>query len=272
MSSMSPGSVVWFEIGTSDTAVVRDFYGSVLGWTFETDQDSSTDGRVYTRVIAPGAPWPMGAIEQGGACGEVINLSVLSADVHDDVERLEKLGATVVVPPTAVGEVTVFARLRDPLGNTFALFSRTASQALEERAAATEEHIEQAAHAPVPGGFAWFEIGTTDPQATREFYEAAFGWRFEKDDSAGGKPYFNVFTGNEWPSGGMYDHSTGPGGTDYTMPSFLVTDVAATVARSTAAGATVEHGPDDNPDGLVFARLTDPKGNRFGLFSMPRQP
>lgn len=272
MSFMSPGSVVWFEIGTADTAAVRDFYGSTLGWSFETDHDSSTDGRVYTRIIAPGAPWPMGAIEQGGTGGEVVNLSVLSADVHDDVERLKKLGATVVVPPTAVGEVTVFARLRDPLGNAFALFSRTTSQKLEERAAATEEHIGQAAHAPAPGAFAWFEIGTTDPRATRAFYEAAFGWRFEKDESAGGKPYFNVFTGDEWPSGGMYDHSSGPGGADYTMPSFMVTDVAATVARSTAVGATVEHGPDGNPDGLVFARLIDPKGNRFGLFSMPQQP
>ncbi|MCC3771286.1 VOC family protein [Streptomyces sp. UNOC14_S4] len=272
MSSISPGSVVWFEIGTAGTAAVQDFYGPLLGWAFETDHDSSTDGRVYTRIIAPGAPWPMGAIEQGGTGGEVINLSVLSADVHDDVERLTKLGATVLVPPTAVGDVTVFARLRDPLGNAFALFSRTTSQQLEERAASTEEHIEQAAYAPAPGSFAWFEIGTTDPQATREFYEAAFGWRFEKDDSAGGKPYFNVFTGNPFPSGGMYDHSTGPGGADYVMPSFLVTDVPATVTEATAAGAAVEHGPDGNPDGLVFARLKDPHGNRFGLFSMPAPP
>ncbi|MFI6768904.1 VOC family protein [Streptomyces sp. NPDC050355] len=192
----------------------------------------------------------------------------MSLDVHDDVERLEKLGATVAVPATAVGEVAVFARLRDPLGNAFALFSRTSSRELEERAAATEEHIEQAACAPAPGGFAWFEIGTTDPQASQDFYRQAFGWRFEKDDSAGGKPYYNVFTGNEWPSGGMYDHSCGPGGADYTMPSFLVTDVPATIAAATEGGATVEHGPDSNPDGLVFARLTDPNGNRFGLFSM----
>ncbi|MEU5429407.1 VOC family protein [Streptomyces olivoreticuli] len=143
---------------------------------------------------------------------------------------------------------------------------------MEERAAATEEHLEQAAYAPAPGGFAWFEIGTTDPGATQDFYREAFGWRFEKDDSAGGKPYYNVFTGNEWPSGGMYDHSCGPGGADYVMPSFLVTDVPATVAEATAGGAAVEHGPDSNPDGLVFARLKDPNGNRFGLFAMPTAP
>lgn len=123
-----------------------------------------------------------------------------------------------------------------------------------------------------PGSAVWFEIGTTDPQATRQFYEAAFGWRFEKDESVGSKPYFNVFTGNPFPSGGTYDHSSGPGGADYVMPSFLVTDVPTTVAEAAAGGAAVEYGPDSNPDGLVFARLKDPNGNRFGLFAMPAAP
>ncbi|MCM1971493.1 VOC family protein [Streptomyces sp. G1] len=269
---MSPGSVVWFEIGTADPQAVQEFYGPLLGWTFETDPDSSARGRAYIRILAPGAPWPMGAIQQDAAGGEVVNLSVMSADVRDDVERLKRLGAKVVVPVTAVGEVTVFARLADPRDNTFAVFSRTASKDLAERAAATEEHIEQAAQGPALGGFAWFEIGTNDPEVTKEFYGRAFGWRFEKDDSAGGKPYFNIFTGNEWPSGGMYDHCGPGGGGDYAMPSFVVTDVPDTVARAAETGATIEHGPDGNPDGLVFARLVDPRGNRFGLFSMPAEP
>ncbi|MFC0842343.1 VOC family protein [Streptomyces noboritoensis] len=272
MSFMSPGSVVWFEIGTADPQAVQDFYGPLLGWTFETDPASSAHGRAYIRIMAPGAPWPMGAIQQDVCGGEVVNLSVMSADVRDDVERLERLGAKVVVPATTVGEVTVFARLLDPRDNTFAVFSRTTSKDLAERAVATEEHIAQTVQGPAPGGFAWFEIGTNDPQATKEFYGRAFGWRFEKDDSAGGKPYFNVFTGNDWPSGGMYDHS-GPGvGGDYAMPSFVVADIPATVARAAMAGAAIEHGPDANPDGLVFARLVDPRGNRFGLFSMPAEP
>ncbi|MFD3328220.1 VOC family protein [Streptomyces sp. NPDC058701] len=109
MSFMSPGSVVWFEIGTADPATVQNFYGPVLDWSFEVDQDSSVDGRTYTRIIAPGAPWPMGAIQQGDTGGEVVNLSMLSADVEADVDRLAALGAEVVFPASAVGEVTVFA-------------------------------------------------------------------------------------------------------------------------------------------------------------------
>ncbi|MFD3328221.1 VOC family protein [Streptomyces sp. NPDC058701] len=129
--------------------------------------------------------------------------------------------------------------------------------------------MEATAFRPRPGSMAWFEIGTTDPQTTIDFYGEAFGWRFEKDETAGGKPYFNIFTGGEWPAGRLWDHSASKDGGDYAMPSILVTDVPATAAAATVAGARVEHGPEANPDGLVFARLRDPHGNRFGLFSMP---
>ncbi len=276
MSFMSPGQVVWFEIGTTDPEAVTGFYSSLLGWTFEVDPDSSGDGRTYTRIIAPGAPWPMGAIQQGDTDGEAINLSILSTDVHADVDKLTALGATVVVPATQVADVTVFARLADPRGNLFSLFSQSTSQRFEERMAGTEEYMQQAAFTPKPGSMGWFEIGTTDLKATCDFYTAAFGWRIEKDDTAGGKPYFNVFgPGAEWPSGGLWDHShDSPDGegADYVMPCFLATDVATTADAARKLGARVELGPDSNPDGTAYARLADPRGNRFGLFSPPTQP
>jgi uncharacterized protein len=119
---------------------------------------------------------------------------------------------------------------------------------------------------PVPGSYAWFEIGTDDAKASEYFYTQAFGWRFVFDDTAGGKQYANIWTTNEWPSGGMYDQ-----GVDYLMPDFLVTDAPAVTAKAAALGARVEFGPDTNPDGLVSSRLIDPRGNRFGLFSAPAQ-
>ncbi|MEU7648082.1 VOC family protein [Streptomyces huasconensis] len=275
MSFMSPGQVVWFEISTTDPETVTGFYGPLLGWSFEVDPDSSVDGRTYTRILAPGAPWPMGAIQQGDTDDEVVNLSILSTDVHTDVDRLTALGATVVVPATRVADVTVFARLTDPHGNLFSLFSRSTSQRFEERIAGTQEYIQQAAFTPKPGSMGWFEIGTTDPKTTTDFYTAAFGWRFEKDESAGGKPYFNIFSpGAQWPSGGLWDHSgnsTEGAGADYVMPCFLATDVAATTETARQRGARVELGPDSNPDGTGYARLTDPHGRRFGLFSPPTQ-
>lgn len=268
MSFLSPGQVVWFEIGTHGAAPVEKFYARLLDWTFEVDPDSSIDGRRYIRIMAAGAPWPMGAINENPSGPERLNLSIFSADVRAETDRLAAWGATVLVPPTQVADVTWFAVLADPQGNPFALFSRTESERLEDRAEATEKQITESAFTPALGSMAWFEIGTTDSEATRGFYSRAFGWRFEFDDSAGGKPYYNIFTGNPWPSGGLYDH--GADGENYLMPSFLTDDVPARSELAEKLGAVIEYGPDSNPDGLVYSRIVDASGNRFGLFSMAK--
>ncbi|MBF6060027.1 hypothetical protein IU500_00075 [Nocardia terpenica] len=192
-----------------------------------------------------------------------MDTSILSADVA----RLTKLGATVVIPATQVGDVTWFAVLADPQGNPFSLFSRSTSERFEERMEVGEGYMVQAAAKPARGSMAWFEVGTTDHKATQSFYTRAFGWRFEFDGTAGGKQYYNIFTGNEWPSGGMYD--LGADGADYLVPSFLVGNVPEVSERAESLGAVVEFGPDTNPDGLVYSRILDPNGNRFTVFSTP---
>ncbi|MFI6865536.1 VOC family protein [Nocardia sp. NPDC050406] len=264
---MDPGNVVWFEIATSDAEPVQKFYSELLDWTYEIDPDSSINGIRYIRIIAPKAPFPMGAIREAPDQPTTMNMSIISEDVPTDTERLAKLGATVQIPPTQVADVTWFAVLTDPRGNAFSLFSQSKSERFAERMEQGGKAMSEAAYAPTPGAMGWFEIGTTDAVTTQDFYRQAFGWKFELDDSAGGKPYYNIFTTNEWPSGGMYDHGTG--GTDYLMPSFLAADVPAVTTQGERLGATIEVAPEPNPDGLVFARLLDPDGNRFGLFSLP---
>lgn len=267
MGFMDPGNIVWFEIATGDAESVQKFYSELLEWTYEVDEDSSVDGRRYIRIIAPNAPFPMGAIREAAGQPTTMNMSIVSADVPDDTQRLEKLGATVQIPPTQVADVTWFAVLTDPKGNAFSLFSQSKSERFAERMEQGGKAMSEAAYAPKPGAMGWFEIGTTDAAATQDFYRRGFGWKFEFDDSAGGKPYYSIVTTTEWPSGGMYDH--GKDGVDYLMPSFLAADVAAVTSRGEKLGATVEVAPESNPDGLVFARLLDPDGNRFGLFSLP---
>ncbi|MER7991275.1 VOC family protein [Streptomyces noursei] len=269
MGFMDPGNVVWFEISTADGQAVKDFYGSLLGWHFAVDPDSSVGGVTYTRIMAPGMPFPMGAIyDNTNVPEEAMNVSIVSADVTADQERLEKLGTQVIVPATQVSDVTTFARMADPQGNVFSLFQNDQTpERLREFAEAGQEQMKEMAGKPVPGSYAWFEVGTTDAKATEDFYRRAFGWRFVFDDAAGGKQYYNVFTGNQWPSGGMYD--LGPDGVDYLMPDFLVTDVPAVTAKAAGLGTTIEFDPDTNPDGLVYSRIVDPRGNRFGLFSAP---
>jgi predicted enzyme related to lactoylglutathione lyase len=169
MGFMNPGNVVWFEISTADAAAPKDFYGQLLGWSFAVDPDSSVGGVTYTRIMAPGKPFPMGAIYQDeGDASELINVSIVSADVAADQARLEKLGASMVVPATEVGDVTTFARLADPHGNVFSIFQNNqAPERLAEFAEQAQEQMAEMMGKPAPGSYAWFEIGTTDPRPAR---------------------------------------------------------------------------------------------------------
>jgi uncharacterized protein len=172
MGFMDPGNVVRFEISTADGQAVRDFYGLLLGWSFAVDPDSSVGGVTYTRIMAPGTPYPMGAIYQREGSGEeAMNVSIISTDVAADQTKLEKLGARVIVPATRVGDVTTFARMADPRGSVFSLFAGNQTPGrLKGFAEQGQRQMEEMAAKPVPGSYAWFEVGTTDAEATRDFY------------------------------------------------------------------------------------------------------
>ncbi|MFI6999295.1 VOC family protein [Nocardia sp. NPDC050175] len=263
MGFMNPGQVVWFEIATDAADPVQKFYTELLGWTYELDPGSSIEGRRYIRIIAPGAPFPMGAIQEAPGTPTRSNLSILSSDVRADTDRLTKLGATVQVPVTQVSDVTWFAVLADPLGNPFSLFSRSESERFSERMEYGEQAITESMFQPKPGWMGGFELATTGPQTTREFYAQAFGWRFV--DAGSGQQL--IFTGNDWPSGTLYDRSDD--GLNYMIPTFLTEDTAAVTSAAETLGGTVEAVPNTGADGTSSARVRDPQGLRFVLQSQP---
>ncbi|MFF4603647.1 VOC family protein [Streptomyces sp. NPDC001339] len=268
MGLMDSGSVVWFEIDTADLESVKDFYGSLFGWSFQTVP--AAEDRSYTLVTAQGAAMPMGGIwAPGVGAEETAVLSVRSADVAADVARLKDLGATVVVPPGPAADGGVVARLKDPRGTLFAVW-----QAPEQAPTGVEGGL-QGAGVPLPGTLGWFEIGTGDLEASKRFYADAFGWNYVHDTGVTSRTYFAAVTpGDERGSGGLADTGTDKDGTsvkDYAIPQFVAPDVPAAVTKATELGASVESGPETTTYGLTFARLKDPRGIRFLIFSLPSQ-
>jgi hypothetical protein len=53
------------------------------------------------------------------------------------------------------------------------------------------------------------------------------------------------------------------------MERLATTPMSGSFAWLEELGGTAEAGPDTNPDGLVYSRLVDPRGNRFALFRPP---
>lgn len=120
------------------------------------------------------------------------------------------------------------------------------------------------------GTVAWFQIGTTDPDAAKKFYGDLFGWSFAPDPNSGGR-YHNVsYPGAEHPSGGIVD----TGGLQPNHAIFLVQvdDVAAAVSAVEGLGGKVLAPPTTTPNGLTFADLQDSAGNHFGIFTPPAAP
>jgi hypothetical protein len=117
----------------------------------------------------------------------------------------------------------------------------------------------------------WFEIHTADPDRAKAFYGGVFGWTFVEDG-----PYSVVTTGPGHPlQGGIQDTTADlpPGQpATYAVPCVQVADVAATCARVADHGGEVVVPATPIPTGLVYAFVTDPAGNRLGLFSPPAAP
>ena len=107
---------------------------------------------------------------------------------------------------------------------------------------------------------AWFEIGTADVAATKEFYGTLFGWTFAAD---GG--YTLISAPNaDGPSGGIFNTSGNI--PPYTVFTVRVPDVAASAKQAEGLGGKVVVAPMPAGDDMTVAYVTDPNGSLFSLF------
>jgi hypothetical protein len=120
--------------------------------------------------------------------------------------------------------------------------------------------------APAPGTIAWFQIGTDDPAAAREFYGDLFGWSVVPGSPAPGYDFLG-YPGQDRAAGGIAH--TGGGAENHAVFMVVVEDVAAVCAQAEQLGGKVLVPPITTPAGLTFAHLLDRSGNRFGVFRPP---
>jgi uncharacterized protein len=115
-----PAPVVHFEIGVRDVAAAQKFYGSLLGWEFNSFGNAAMIGNIGG---TPGAPGIGGHINNLGHPPH--NYCVVYAQVSDlaeSVARATQLGGKQLVPPTEVPGMGHFAWIADPEGNALGLW------------------------------------------------------------------------------------------------------------------------------------------------------
>jgi uncharacterized protein len=104
----------------------------------------------------------------------------------------------------------------------------------------------------------YFEIGSSDPEASKAFYSGLFEWNVGEPSMPARYSMVNENRGGLWDTSEM-------GAANWAIFYVQVEDVRAAIARASQLGAAVVVPFVDN--GLIeFAHLTDPLGNRFGIW------
>ena len=118
----------------------------------------------------------------------------------------------------------------------------------------------------IPGGVAWNDLRSSDPEAAREFYSALFGYHFTPIEMAG--PDYMTFSlsADGEPQGGIGGMMGMDGFPSHWIVYLAVRDVDDAVAKASELGGQVISSSFDTPYGRMAA-LTDPTGASFWVMT-----
>lgn len=241
------GTPCWVDLAVPDVAAAQEFYGAVLGWSFQTSgeeyggyvmcQREGRDAAGIGRLQAEGQP--------------VVWTTYLASDAVDETARaIGSAGGKVLVEPFDVPGVGRMCMATDEQGAAFGVY-------------------QAAGHPGVgvygePGSLAWNELYVPDPVGSQAFYRAVFGHRFDPLPEAPGAFTFST-PGRDEPAGsvaGLADH---PAGTPpHWLAYFLVEDADAAAATARSRGGRLLGDAVDTPYGRIVV-LTDPQGATVAL-------
>ena len=113
------------------------------------------------------------------------------------------------------------------------------------------------------GTFCWVDLGTSDLNGARRFYEALLGWEAEQVETPDPGVYLvGRIDGKD--VAGIHDHS---GGGAHDWDSYIsVDDLDGTLEAVRSLGGVVEFGPHDIPGSARMSMITDGGGARVCLW------
>jgi uncharacterized protein len=237
------GVPCWADLTVPDVDAATAFYSAVLGWSF-TKPDEQFGGYVIGSVgeAAAAGIGPQQSADQPAAW----TLYIASDDADATASAVTGAGGHVLLPPGDVGPLGRMFVAADPTGAVFGVWQA----GTHIGAGITNE----------PGGLAWEDLRSTDPDAARAFYAAVFGYDFRPLEPAG-PDYTTVHVrGEDAPVGGMGGMMGAPPDTpSHWLVYFAVSDVDAAVSAATSSGGTSLTPPFATTYGRM-APLQDPAG------------
>jgi predicted enzyme related to lactoylglutathione lyase len=244
-TTFAPGAPSWVELGTTDLAASRSFYGQLFGWTV---QDLGPDAGGYGMFLKDGKQ--VGGIgpatDMARGSSWTVYFATDSADASAD--KVDANGGSVRALPMDVmgqGRMAVF---EDPTGAFFNVWQPGQHKGAEL--------------VDAPGSMSWVELMSNDVGTAKSFYEHVLGVSTRDVDVGGGMTYTLLEVEGHNAAGAMPI----PAGQD--QPShwgiyFAVEDTDAVADNAMKMGAAQLH-RDDSPAGRL-AFLVDPQGAQFSV-------
>jgi predicted enzyme related to lactoylglutathione lyase len=244
-----PGAPIWVDIFTSDPERARAFYSELFGWV--ADEGVEEFGGYFN--FTKDGKRVAGGMKNDGAMGapDTWTIYLASSDADATVAAAEAAGGHVVVPVGRVGDLGRFAVLGDPGGAGVGLWESGAHTGFEVIGE--------------PGTPSWFELHTSEYDASLAFYRDVFGWvLFTAVDTPEFR--YTTHTGPEPQYAGVVDASQwrpeGPPAEWFVY--FGVDDADKTVEQVVELGGAVIDPAEDTPYGRL-ATVSDPTGTKFKL-------
>ena len=122
---------------------------------------------------------------------------------------------------------------------------------------------------PMNGTFAWYDLMTPDPAASKKFYTSVAGWGTQPFDKQ-----YEMWTASGQPIGGIAPinaEQRAAGIPPHWLAYVNVDDVDASANKVRSLGGNVMHGPEDIPNVGRYAIIQDPQGAVLAIFRSSNQ-
>lgn len=257
-SDYKHGTFSWIDLGTTDAAAAKKFYGALFGWTF--DDQPAGPGMTYTMCKLGGrdaaALYTMDKTMQGMPPHWASYITV--DDVDARTKKAAQGGGKVLKEAFDVMDVGRMSVIQDPTGAIVNFW-----QPKKHPGAGVVNE---------PGALTWNELFTNNVDAAGKFYVQTIGWKTEAVDMGPMGTYTLFQRGGEDKEGnaaGMMKLSPDMAGVPpHWLAYFAVADCDASAKQVAELGGKVVVPPTDIPNIGRFAIAQDPQGATFALFKM----
>jgi uncharacterized protein len=237
---------------TTDVAAAKAFYSKVVGWG---TKDAFTPDQSHSLFTVGGAlaggvtGLPEEARRTGGTPIWIGYVGV--DDVDATVDRIERLGGAVHVPPTNIGDISRFSVVTDPQMAFLAVLTWRRPDQREPAAPAEPRRV------------GWHELLAADSETALSFYGEIFNWRKAQAEPGPSSPY-RLFSVGGQTIGGMLTKPPSVS-VPHWLYYFNTGDIDAAAKRVKSGGGQVLGNPVEVPSGSWIVRCVDPQGAVFAL-------